>query len=98
MRISEVVSEVKRWTSKYDYVGEFTVHSEGGKLLSFPARTTKTRASSMVFRIGLIVDEIAGSREFSVAKILEGPAPQNRAELANWRIEVLFPTTKKKAA
>jgi hypothetical protein len=69
------------------------------KLVKFPdtfaimisARTTKTRASSMVGRFKLIIAELADHRPFTIRKRLCSMPPRRREDLANWDIIVEVP-------
>ncbi len=97
MRLDSVVREVKRWVLEYDYCQNFRagVSVDGGRFIEFVARTTKTRASSMVTRIGLIVSDVAGGRKFIVMKRLVGDAPATRDALATWCIAVQFKASRR---
>lgn len=86
---------MKRWIAKYDYCGNVEVDESvvvPGRYIKFTARTTKTRASSMVTRIRHIVSDVIQDRTFEVTKQLEGDAPKTRADLASWSIIIFFPT------
>ncbi len=97
MRLDKVVREVKRWVGRFDYVGSFRAgaSADGGRFIEFVARTTKTRASSMVTRIRLIVADAAKDRQFTVLKRLDGDPPATRDDLATWHIVVQFKSTRR---
>src|SRR5665213_3388330 len=92
MRIEEAVREVKRWVEKYDYCSNVEVGAAKNlKFVKFSARTTTTRASSMVTRIKHIVQDAVDGRGFGVSKELVGLPPETRADLASWAITVVLP-------
>lgn len=96
MRIDQAVRGVKHWLEKYDYCSNIesgTSLNNGvtGKYVKFLARTTRTRASSIVTRIQHIVEDAVEDRGYSVSKQLEGEEPATRADLASWTITVFLP-------
>lgn len=92
MTANEVARAVKRWTESYHFCGDVEMHREFAKyVVEFTARTTKTRASSMVTRVGLIVAEVIKEQEFEVGKELMSDPPKDRAALSTWRIYVNVP-------
>lgn len=92
MRLDKVVREVRGWIERFDYIGNFNVGNEvgGDRYVEFTARTTKTRASSIVTRVRLIVQDVVSDRPFQVLKRLEGSSPATRDDLATWHIVVRF--------
>jgi len=93
MRIEQAVKGVKHWIEKYDYCSNLeSGTSADGHYVRFLARTTKTRASSIVTRIAHIVQDAVEDRKFDVFKQLDGPPPEARADLASWTIIVRLPT------
>ena len=98
MRLDDAVRAVKRWIEKYDYCHDLIVDRESGRLLYFSAKTTTTRASSMVSRISTIVEEVLGEGNFEVFKVLVGDPPADRGDLANWEIAVHLPGSRRRAA
>ncbi len=97
MRLDAVIREVRRWVSRFDYVENLRVgaYADGGRFVEFVARTTKTRASSIVTRVGLIVADVAKDRKFTVLKRLDGDSPATRDDLATWHIVVQFKSTRR---
>ena len=59
----------------------------GTHVVLFEVRTTKTRASSIVTRLGLAIASMANGHEFSVDKEVDGDLPRYREDLATWKIE-----------
>lgn len=92
MRIEEAVREVKHWVEKYDYCSNLVVGATPKfKFVKFSARTTRTRASSIVTRINHIIRDVVVDRGFEVRKELIGESPSTRADLASWAIVILLP-------
>lgn len=97
MKTELAVREIKRWISKFDYVHNLEIGDAKvarGKCVKFVARTTKTRASSIVSRIEHIVFDVVEDRAFTVIKTLQGLKPATRGDLADWSIEVFIPTAR----
>ncbi len=93
MSSEDLARKIAHWTKLYQFCGAVsTRRTESHYVVEFLARTTKTRASSMVTRVKLIVDEVAGVKtprtEFIVGKELLSPPPSDRASLATWRVYV----------
>jgi FAD synthase len=65
-------------------------------VVEFEARTTKTRASSMVTRVRLIANEVVVGPDFTVGKELLSEPPADRSALATWRVFVKIAIRKKK--
>ena len=64
--------------------------------ISYEVRTTTTRASSLVTRIRLLVEEIVRPQPIVVDKVLLSDSPKERSTLATWMIFVKLSTKKGK--
>lgn len=92
MNSNEVAKEVSHWARMYQFSGEVKHEkSPESHKIHFEARTTSTRASTMVTRLRLIVHDINDSPDILVGKELISARPENRAALASWRIYVSVP-------
>lgn len=109
MDARSIASEVKLWLERYQFQlngGKVRmVRVSGAYQVDFTTRTTMTRASSMVTRIQLIVDDVlrdAGDGglalypDVEVNKNLLSAPPQARDDLADWHIWVNIPVKKKR--
>lgn len=89
MNSQKLFTDVKKWIKAYQFCGIVRSHRLGDyNYVEFEAVTTKTRASTMVTRVGLIAQDIvAGSgRRVIVGKELMSAPPSTRADLATWKI------------
>ncbi len=96
MTTQSLASRIKHWTKTYSFCNTVEVKNRPDQVrIEFEARTTKTRASSIVTRIRLITREVIGeTAEYSVDKELCSEAPNDRASLATWKVFVAI--TKRK--
>ena len=98
MSSGELARRISHWTREYNFCGNVvTKRTDQHYVVEFVARTTKTRASSMVTRVSLIANEVIVGPDFVVGKELIGAPPLDRASLASWRIFVNIMIRKKKA-
>lgn len=99
MRVSPLVREVERWIVEQGLGGKVQrISTADAELVLFEARTTKTRASSMVTRLELMVGNIVGCRNFRVGRDLVSDPPKDRSDLATWTVYVVVERKKKQAA
>ena len=94
MNANELSREISRWIREYQFCGKVrSRRTEYQRIVEFEARTTKTRASSMVTRIGLIAMEVAATSrgKIFVGKELVSEPPATRDSLASWRIYATIP-------
>lgn len=92
MSSQELAKKISYWIRTYSFCGEVvTVKLDNNYFIQFEARTTKTRASSMVTRIKLISAEVILDVEFQVGKELLSEVPSDRSALATWKIFVRIP-------
>jgi hypothetical protein len=99
MSSGELAKRISHWLREYDFCSPVVSGRAGNDhVVAFTARTTKTRASSIVTRICLIAEEIASGREFEAGKELVGDPPEDRAGLASWRIYVRVPVRRRSEA
>lgn len=101
MTSNELARRISHWTKLYNFCEPVKVRrADDSYSVEFEARTTKTRASSMVTRVELIAKGIASDVEFEAGKELLSEPPSDRASLATWRIYVRIPihTTKRSKA
>lgn len=95
MTSRDLARSIQHWVTTYNFCGEVEVARDTDKhIVSFNARTTKTRASTMVTRVRLIVADLAKVPGIVVGKELISEAPENRSALASWRIFVNVPIGK----
>jgi FAD synthase len=89
MSSKELADKIGHWTQTYNFCGEVSSsRTDTHHVIQFEARTTKTRASSMVTRVKLMANEVIVGYDFSVSKELLSDPPRDRAALATWRISV----------
>ena len=87
MSSRDLARKVSHWTKSYGFVEEVRVgRSTDHYSVEFEARTTKTRASTMVTRLQLMSNALGPGAIAS--KELIGEPPANRAALSTWRITV----------
>lgn len=99
MSSEELAKRVNHWIRTYHFCGEVTSgRTDGYHYIQFEARTTSTRASSMVTRLKLMVSELVVGPEFEVSKRLIGQAPIERSSLATWQVYVRIFIRKRKQA
>jgi hypothetical protein len=93
MNASKLASEITKCVENYGFVPYVYKKKVGDSYsVEFTTITTKTRASSIVTRLSLLSQELAGeSRRFSVTKELMTDPPATRDDLATWRITVRVP-------
>ena len=92
MNASELSREISRWIREYQFCGKVrSRRTEYQRIVEFEARTTKTRASSMVTRIKLIAAELAEGSDVVVDKDLVSEPPATRDALASWKIYAAIP-------
>lgn len=96
MYANDLARTIAHWTREHQFCGEVSVHRrDDSYVVAFEARTTKTRASSMVTRLKLIVDELVHGMPVSVGKDLVSVAPRSRDDLASWKIFVIVPVRRR---
>lgn len=89
MTANELAKKISHWLGGYGFCGEVvTENVPNSYVVQFEARTTKSRASSMVTRVGLIASEVLGSCRFEVGKSRMGEPPLSREALSTWKIFV----------
>jgi hypothetical protein len=86
----KLLSEVASCIRGYGFSPTVAVDREIG-LIEVSLHTTKTRASTIQSRLGLIVAELADGHEFSTTKECVGELPKRREALAQWTISVALP-------
>ena len=92
MNTIELVRRISYWTKEYQFCGKVTSsRTDDHYVVEFEARTTKTRASSMVTRIKLIAAELAEGSDVVVDKDLVSEPPATRDALASWKIYAAIP-------
>lgn len=97
MSSEELAKKIGYWTKAHKFCGKVqTRRVPDYYIISFVARTTKTRASSMVTRVKLIAEEVLGDVHCAIGKELISDPPEDRASLASWRIFVYIPVRKKR--
>jgi len=97
MSSGELAKRVGHWLREYDFCSPVVSgRVDDEYVVSFEARTTKTRASSIVTRVGLIAEEVAEGRDYVNGKELVGDPPEDRSGLATWRIYVKIPIRRRK--
>ena len=98
MQSEELARKVSHWAKEYGFTGKVsTKKADGAWVIEFQARTTKTRASSMVTRLGLIVQELAGAaHQISTGKQLMSDPPSTREDLGTWRIFAEVPVLRRR--
>lgn len=91
-----LAKKMAAWIVRHRFCSEARVGRIGDDyLVEFVSRTTKTRASSMVTRIGLIAAEVAaGAPIFVGKKLLSGP-PRDRDDVVGWIVYVRVPIRKR---
>jgi hypothetical protein len=83
----QLARDIARWIKPYPFCGHVSVAWQlESYSISFEARTTKTRASSIVTRIRLIAANLADESRCRVEKQLWSEAPRKREDLATWMI------------
>ena len=92
VRAQELARKISRSLGDLGFQGDVTTRRDGDSLmLEFEARTTKTRASSVVTRLELMVTEATCGGKFLVGKRLISENPKERSSLATWTIFVSLP-------
>ena len=92
MNTNELARRIGHWTREYQFCGEVSVSRiQDHYVVEFEARTTKTRASSMVTRIKLIAADLAEGSDVVVDKDLVSESPATRDALASWKIYAAIP-------
>ena len=90
--------EVLRWVKELRIAGKvFVARVDDKYVIDFFTTTTKTRASSMVTKLELLVAGMADGTPFSIGKELLSLPPANRADLASWRVFVAVAIKKQKS-
>jgi len=93
---SDLARRIAYWTKQHNFCGEVLTRRRLDQYtIEFVARTTKTRASSMVTRVKLIANEVLGGAQHTVDKQLLSDPPEDRASLSTWRIFIAIPIKKK---
>jgi len=96
MYANDLARAIAHWARAYQFCGEVNLSREDDLyIVAFEARTTKTRASSMVTRLKLIVGEVAQGAATVVDKELVSNPPKSRDAIASWKIFVNIPIRKK---
>ena len=99
MSAAELATKVAYWVSAYPFCSSVTVHDVPGYCrILFTTFTTKSRASSIVTRLGLIVAELAGDRKYVIGKepVSDQPLKMARDAIREWRIFVDVPKRTRK--
>jgi hypothetical protein len=92
MNTVELVRRISYWTKEYQFCGKVSLKRVSDHyVVAFEARTTRTRASSMVTRIKLIAAELAEGSDIVVDKDLVSEPPATRDALASWKIYAAIP-------
>lgn len=95
MRASESSRKILHWIKQYDFSKHvFLKRTQHYMIIEFDVRTTKTRASTIVTRLKLLVWEISEKSDICVSKELTSAPPKSRGELASWRIFTTIPVRK----
>ena len=99
MSTEELARTVGRWVKSYNFCTKVLVRRELDQfVVSFESRTTSTRSSSMVTRLGLMAAQVLPDSRFQTGKVLTSPPPEDRSALATWRIFVAIPVKVRKEA
>lgn len=92
MDTKNLVKEIQKWTTAHKFGGDVRYRkTRTSYVVEFFMDTTMTRASSIVTRLRLIVEELAKGTKFNVGKMCQGLPPKERSALARWRIFVHVP-------
>ena len=97
MRFRDLVKEIEHWIEEQKF-GESVWVREAAEctILGFDIRTTKTRASSIVTRLDLMIKDISREHEFRVGHQLVSEGPKDRDDLATWTVFTVVGKARKK--
>jgi archaellin len=96
VRANELTRRIAKWLGESHLSDDVQIgKTEDRRYVYFDVVTTRTRASSIVTRVKLIVEEIAGKVDVDVSKTCIGCVPENRSSLTTWRVMVFWQAVKR---